>query len=152
MADRLFASNDTKGYTKSETHLFFAPASGNFTADATPSVVVAPFACTVVDVIGSVGQNGVDVSNPLDLKFTASKNGTALCTTDPDIAKAAGTGVKTTAVAGTGITQAVVKSDGTQTVAKGDLIKVLFDITRTASPGTEIADAAAIVVVRPLSV
>jgi hypothetical protein len=152
MADRIFASNDgpNKGYAN-EVHVFEYLTSGNLTADATAKVVamIPPqLAGRIVAAYLSVGTNGVDATNPLNLELDVLVNGTSALTTKPKIDKTAGTGKKNTIAAGTGITVGVLDSTKTA-VAAGDHITATLDITRTASPSTEIADVAVVVVIRP---
>jgi hypothetical protein len=145
-----FLSSDAAGFD--DKQYVEAAKAGNIVADASAAQLwVAPFAGKITDVNLALGTNGVDGSNPLDLKATVKKNGTAVATTDPDIAKAAGTGSKSTFAAATGITQAVLKTDGTATFAKGDILTVDWDITRTNTPSTEIADATVIVTIKPFA-
>jgi hypothetical protein len=109
-------------------------------------LAVAPYAGTVVNVWGCNQENGADGSNPLQLEFKVYKNlTTAVCTVNPILAKAAGTGRKTTYGTGTGITQATIAVDGSQRLAAGDSLSVTFDITRTATPSTEINGSCVVV-------
>lgn len=140
---RLFLSNDSQGITYDKKYLTYHK-SGTITADATIIVLMgaAPEAGAVTGVWGSVGTNGVDASDTLTLGFVVKKNGTSVLTTTPLINKTAGTGRKTTTTATTGITSAVLKTDGTQKFVAGDTLSVDFDITRAGTPTTEFTDAA----------
>ena len=140
-------SNDAQGHR--DVQLFFVHSdSAQITADTTATVFVAPVAGRIVNVVGSVVTNGVDGTNPFSLAFDVRKNGTSVASTVPAIDKAAGTGARNTFAAATGITQAAIKTDGTQIVAAGDAITVVYDITRT-TPATECAGAAVLVVFEP---
>lgn len=140
MANQLFLSNDTNGYTET-IYCESYKVAGNITSTLTSAPLFAPnFSGKVVGVVVALGQNGVDGSNALSTTVTVSKNGTAVTSTDPAIAKAAGTGVKSTASSGTGITQAVVKTDGTESFVSGDYFSLTNTVARTASPSTEMAN------------
>ena len=150
---RVFLSNDAQGITNDKTYLTYHK-SGTITADATGIILMgsAPQAGKVTNVWGSVGTNGVDGSDTLTLGYSVKKNGTAVCSTIPLINKTAGTGRKTTTTATTGITEAVIKTDGTQIFAAGDTLSVDFDITRAGTPTTEFTDAAVTVEITFLAV
>lgn len=86
---------------------------------------------------------GVDASNPLSISVqcTNMRTGNTLFTTVPSIAKSAGNVWASTANgASTGVVTAVVTA-ANSAVNAGDIIKTVWTLTRTASPGTEIADA-----------
>lgn len=143
MAYRKVISNDTHaggmGGFYEPIIYFNSQIAGEVTADATHTVFIAPAAGTIVSVVGGVLENGSDGSNALTMAFDVKKNGTSVASTVPAIAKTAASDARaTTQSSGTGITQAVLKTDGTATFAAGDTITVVFDITRTASPSTEI--------------
>lgn len=131
----LFSGGTLYGHKQYVSHSI----QGEVTADSTGNVVfIAPKAGKILDVIGGVMENGSDSVDPLTMTFTVKKNGTAVCSTDPAIAKNAASDARvTTQASGTGITQAVVKSDGTEDFAAGDTISVDYDITRT-TPDTEV--------------
>lgn len=154
MAYRKYLSNDTHaggyGGAFEHIHYFRAAVQGEVTSDqAGVWVFTAPAAGSIVSVIGAVVENGSDASNPLTMTFTVLKNATAVCTTDPSILKTAASDTKvSTAAAGTGITQAVLKTDGSCDFVAGDQIMVTFDITRTASPTTEITTPSVMVGVK----
>lgn len=140
-------SNDAQGHN--DVKLYFVHgASGNITADTTAPVFIAPVAGRIVNVVGNLTVNGEDGVNPFSLAFDVKKNGTSVAATLPAIAKAAGSGQKDTFAAGTGITQAVLKTDGSEIVAAGDAITVVYDITRT-TPGVEAAGPSVLVVFEP---
>jgi len=120
---------------------------GNLTATQSGKLMgLAPCSARVVDVILTLGTN-IDTDNAGDgITATVKKNGTAVCTTNPKITDAAGTGFRSTAQ-GQG-TAAVVKSDGTEIVAAGDQFTV--DLTRTVAGTvtTQAANVTAAVVLR----
>lgn len=135
MASRKYLSNDTHagGYGGffEHVHYFTACVQGEVTADKLMTLFVAPQAGKIVSVVGGVEENGSDTNEDLTMTFTVSKNGTAVCTTDPVILKNAASDAQVdTYAAGTGLTLAVLKTDGTATFAAGDNIACLFDITR----------------------
>ena len=143
---RKYLSNDSAGHTEHIMY-FSLGVDGEKTADDNANIVfVAPAAGKIVSVVGAVVENGSDGTNPLTMGFVVKKNTTAVCSTDPVISKtAASDATVDTAVAGTGITQAVLKTDTTPVCAAGDIITVDFDITRTASPTTEITGPAVVI-------
>ena len=148
MAYRKYVTNDTHagGFGGFYEHIvYFNPhIAGEVTADATHTVFIAPAAGTIVDVVDGVLENGSDASNALTMAFDVKKNGTSVASTVPAIAKTAASDARvTTQSSGTGITQFVAKTDGTATFAAGDTITIVFDITRTASPTTEITGPSA---------
>lgn len=135
MAFRKVQSNDTHaggmGGFYEPTQYFTASIEGEVTADKTHTFFIAPASGSIVSVVGSVLENGSDANEALTMTFTVKKNGTAVCSTDPSILKTAAADAQVdTAAAGTGITQAVLKTDGTEDFVAGDCISVLFDITR----------------------
>ncbi len=146
MATRKLLSNDgAYGYKYDELRI---PVSidAAFTADVTKSFI-SPVAGTIVDaVLGlCMGADGTDaLTCALDVKI----NGTTIFTTPPSIAKTAGSGgaYKNTLATATGIVVGVINSAAC-TVAKGDNIQVVFDITRT-TPETEITVPGAYVAIR----
>lgn len=149
---QIVQSNEASGaYTP--VYAFEVFQTGNITASVTnESMFVAdakmfPKGGYVVNVV-LMCQGGADASNPLNLVGIVKKNGTDVCSTDPKVDKTAGTGNQSTTAAATGITQAVVKTDGTQQFAAGDFFTGDFTITRT-TPGTEMAQPKLIVFVSP---
>lgn len=150
MAIRLFKSNDSHasglGGFVEDTVFLNKSVQGEVTADSLGHIlwiVPSGVSGSITGVVGAVVENGSDASNPLTMTFTVKKNGTAVASTDPAIAKnAASDALIDTVAAGTGITQVVLKTDGTEDFVAGDVISVDFDITRTASPTTEITGPA----------
>lgn len=101
---------------------------------------------TVTDVVLSAGTN-LDSSVSSDhVRATVKVNGVAVTSTDPSIGDAAGIGFRSTA-RGDG-TAAVIKSDGSENVQKGDVLTV--DLTRSVSGtvSTEAANVCVMVVIR----
>lgn len=124
--------------------------AGVLTASLTDQLMGAcPIDGTVTHAILSVGSN-IQSSNGADHIAAALRvNGTALCTTNPAMASSAGAGFRSTA-RGQG-TPAVIKSDGTQHVQRGDLFTL--DLTRTiaGSVTTEAGDIAVLLIIRAAS-
>jgi len=105
-----------------------------------------PIDGTVTHVILSVGVN-IQSSNGADhIAAVLRVNGVALCTTNPALPSSAGAGFRSTA-RGHG-TAAIIKSDGTQHVQRGDV--VTLDLTRTAagSVTTEAGDVVVLLIIR----
>lgn len=137
MASLVKLTNENVGVS-ADVHYFRAFVVGEITADVTHPLFAAEAAGHVVSIVAGALENGGDGTDPLSMKFTVNKNATAIASTDPAFAKtAAADTLVSTANAGTGITQTVLKTDGSATFAKGDVFSVVFDITRT-SPETEI--------------
>lgn len=121
--------------------------TGDLSASISSALIgAAPIDGTISRVILSHGTN-IQSSQPADhVTAEVFVNGTALCTTHPAISSAAGTGFRSTA-RGHG-TPAVIKTDGTQTVQRGDLLTL--NLTRTVS-GTitnEASHIAVLIVIR----
>lgn len=136
---KVFLTNDNS--QKRYPLILSGAADGNLAADDS-YVFAAPFAGDIVDLpILSAGTNGVDSVDPLFTELDVLINGTSIFTTRPRLDKTAGAGQKDTATTGTGITQGVLKAAASLVFAKGDLIKVTLDVTRT-TPDTEFADVA----------
>jgi hypothetical protein len=155
MAARINASNDSNGYNQQLEYIKFTLPAGDITSTAT-IVQPCPVAGTVVNVVGCVGEVGVDATNPLQMQFVATKDdasdaNTSLSATDAVITKAAtGGSPASTAAAGTGITQWVKSATPSAlAVVAGNVLKIAFTITRTASPSDEFADVCAYIVVAP---
>lgn len=137
MAFRKVPSNDTHaggfGGFNEPIHYFTAQVAGEVTADTgahTLFICPAGVSGTIVSVVGGVIENGSDANEDLTMTFNVRKNTTSVCSTNPAIAKTAASDARaTTAAAGTGITQAVIKTDGTEDFVAGDTINAIFDIT-----------------------
>jgi hypothetical protein len=129
--------------------------SGDQTADALANPLgIARFDGAIVGFYVSVGGSGKDDSNALSAAFDVNINGVSALTTEADIAHVSGEASqhKTTfpEAADTGVTEAVIDPDAAEFSA-GDVITWDFDITRTASPTTEISNPCVIVELRPTS-
>ncbi len=120
---------------------------GELTASASGKLVgVVPIDGVVSDVILSIGDNIVSDTATDGVSATAKVNGTALTSTPPEITDADGAGFRCTAQ-GHG-TPATIKADGTEQVAKGDVLTV--DLTRTAagSISNQASDLVVMIVIR----
>lgn len=96
----------------------------------------------VSDVWLSIGASGKDDSNTLSVEGDVLINGTTCLSTKPKIAHVSGEASqqKTTKVTGdTGITQRALAT--ASTFSAGDVLTYVFDITRTATPTTEMDNA-----------
>ncbi|MBI1370308.1 MAG: hypothetical protein GC162_16865 [Planctomycetes bacterium] len=128
------------------THMQFAH-EGALTASQTGKLIgVVPIDGVVSNVILSVGSN-LDTDTPADaISATVMVNGAAVTSTAPALSDAAGAGFRSTD-AGDG-TPAVVKSDGTQNVTRGQVLTL--DLTRTVSGSvtTEATNVVVLVVIR----
>ena len=126
--------------------------SGEITTNKDNISIYAPRqAGRVANAYLSVGASGKDDSNTLSLELDVKINGTSVFTTKPKIAHVSGEASqqKTTLVTGdTGITQAVMDTDNND-YSPGDLITYTYDLTRTASPTTEISAPVAVIELMP---
>jgi len=105
----------------------------------------------VSEVFLSVEASGKDDTNPLSLEADVFINGVSCLTTKPKIAHVSGEASqqKTTAVTGdTGITQSVMNPDA-NSFNVGDVFSYDFDLTRTASPTTEIKNPVIVIKLEP---
>ena len=107
----------------------------------------APVSGRIVDVILSVGGNIASSNGADGVSATVKKNGVIVTTTSPAITAADGAGFRSTD-RGDG-TAAVMKSDGSELVERGDVLTV--DLTRTAS-GTVSSEATDVVVLAVIRV
>ena len=128
-----------------EVHVLeYIPATtGNVTSNQTALPIgVARKSGTILDVVLTTYVNGADSADPLNITADVKKKraGTtvSVCSTNPKLDKTAGAAHATTAAAGTGITQAVLKTDGSEDVQAGDYLVCDLTLTRT-TPDTEIA-------------
>lgn len=124
--------------------------SGQITAATKYDLAGVPrFAGHIGDVILSVAQCGRDDTNTLSLEADVLINGTTCLTTKPKIVdvQAVASTHRTTNASGQGITQAVMSS--ANSYSAGDIITVAWSLTRTASPTTEMANAALVIELRP---
>lgn len=124
------------------------PLAGQITAGISNRLIGAVAATgQITGVFLSVGTN-LQSSNSADgLTATVKVNGITLTTTSPQITSAAGTGFRSTA-RGHG-TEAIIKTDGTADVQRGDLLTL--DLTRTAN-GTVSTEATDVVVLLAIRV
>lgn len=116
-------------------------------ADITSTATALPMGIarksgTILDVVLTTYVNGADGTDALSLSADVQKKRAdttvSVCSTAPALAKAAGADHATTAASGTGITQAVMQTDGKEDVQAGDYIFTDLDLTRT-TPETEIS-------------
>jgi len=108
---------------------------------------VVPFDGTVTDIILSLGSNIVS-DNPADgITGVVKANGVVLASTDPAVSSVDGAGFVSTNQ-GAGV-PAVVNSDGSEQVTRGDIITA--DLVRSASGivSNEATDAVVMVVIKP---
>jgi len=128
-----------------------AVVSGELTSNVTSAPMgAARFSGYISDVWLSVAGSGKDDAATLSLTADVMINGTTCLTTNPVIAHVSGEAAqqKTTKVSGdTGVTQAVLSSSNS--VSQGDVISYSLTLTRTASPTTEINNAAVVVEFEP---
>ena len=99
----------------------------------------------------SVGASGKDDSNTLQVVGDVFINGTSCLTTNPVIAHVSGevSQQKTTVKTGdTGITKRVLDPDN-NSFSPGDVITCEFELTRTATPTTEILNPSIVVEFEP---
>lgn len=121
---------------------------GDLAATLTDQMLgVVPANGAVSDVILSLGSNIESDTSTDGVAATVSVNGTALTSTNPIITDADGAGFRCTDQ-GDG-TAAVVKSDGTEQVARGDVLTVTLSRTAAGSISSEAADIGVLVIVRP---
>jgi len=106
----------------------------------------------VSEVFLSVEASGKDDTNTLSLEADVFINGTTCLATNPAIAHVSGEAsqAKTTAVTGdTGITQSVMDPDA-NSFSIGDVFSYDFELTRTASPTTEMKNPVIVVILEPV--
>ena len=133
------------------------PLVGEYSGELTDNVKnhalgAAQRGCRVAGVWMSVEQTGKDSSNPLHVTGEVYINGTTCLTTRPAIGHISGESSqqKTTRVLGdTAITQAVVDQDA-NTLTDGDVITYDLDLTRTASPTSEMRNVVLVVDLEPI--
>ena len=145
------------GFTKQVQDVNLGPLydgfSGEFTADDHGRFLgIARTSGKVRGVQLSCLASGKDDSNPLNFEVDVQINGVTCLTTKPKIAHVSGEASqqKTTypEAADTGITAAALNY-AANTFGPGDVITADFDITRTASPTTEISFPGIIVELEP---
>lgn len=103
---------------------------GPITATLTDRLIgVAPISGAVSAVAISLAGN-IESSDPADgLTATVYRNGVAICSTDPQLTAGDGSGFRSTAQDHG--TPAIVKSDGSEQLQRGDILTM--DLTRTAN-------------------
>ncbi len=117
---------------------------GQVTASQSAKLVgMVPVSGQVTDVILSLGTNMQSSTGSDGLTATAKVNGASLCSTNPALRSSDGTGFRCTDQ-GDGVA-AVVKSDGTQQVQRGDVLTL--DLTRTAAGSVSVQAANAVVLI-----
>ena len=136
--------------TQKDVAPLMAVISGEITADVGAPIGVSNIAGRVVDVYLSLEERGRDDSNTHTLEMEVLLNGTTCLSTKPKIAANNGSASDqaTTLESGTGITQAVIDTSNYD-VSPGDVFRYFGVLTRTASPTTEMADGAVVVVIEP---
>lgn len=118
--DRMIPSTDhDPAYIYDEETLYFE-VSGAVAASVNAGAKVMYKPGEVVGVWLAVHTNTTASTTSIqgDLKIA----GTAVCSTAPKITDAASTGTKSTYASGTGITQAVIKTDGSEDFAAGEVM------------------------------
>lgn len=153
MAKLLDLTNDTAG-NRERIRFYTFSQSGNHVAATAVPMIILPEAGEIV----SVNLSAVTFTTSTDRTLAATVKkvitagtATAVCSTDPSFAAtASGTGMKSTVNGGTGITVAVVKSDGTQVFAIGDAITV--DVTIAGANGTVGTGASVTVGYKPYTI
>ncbi|MFH2034737.1 MAG: hypothetical protein ABIJ26_08595 [Candidatus Margulisiibacteriota bacterium] len=141
-----------KQMAANEVSPMLAVKSGEILADVRGAALgAANVSGKASDVWLSVEQSGKDDTNTLSFTVDVLINGTSCLTTTPVIAHVSGEAStnKTTKVSGdTGITQAIMDQDN-NTVSLGDMITYALTLTRTATPTTEMRNAAIVVEFEP---
>lgn len=113
--------------------------SGEITASKGGIPVYAPdFPGKVCDVHLCLANGGLDNTNPLSVEGDLKIDGTSVFSTKPKITYVSGEAADATSTfdSGTGITSGVVDEDSNSFTA-GQVLMLDIDVTRTASPGTE---------------
>lgn len=127
-----------------------ASVSGEITASAEKSFV-ARYDGQVSDVWLSVLQSGKDDSNSLSIEADVLVNGTTCLTTKPKIAHVSGEAsqqkTSLAEAADTGITASSINTSNS--FSAGDVITLKFELTRTASPTTEVNNPVIVVEMAP---
>ncbi|MBI1373909.1 MAG: hypothetical protein GC159_14395 [Phycisphaera sp.] len=121
---------------------------GDLTASLTGKLVgVSPIDGVVTDVILSAGTN-LDTDTTSDgVSATAKANGTTLTSTDPQLTDGDGAGFRCTAQ-GDGAA-AVVKSDGSEQVTRGDVLTVDVSRSVVGAVANEASDVVVTIVIEP---
>jgi len=149
----------TQRFAQQVADIAMPPLQGSLTGDQTSDALVNPagiarFDGAIVGFYVSVGASGKDDSNALSAEFDCKINGVTCLSTLPIIAHVSGEASQQKTsfpeAADTGITEAVIDPAAAEFSA-GDVITWDFDITRTASPTTEMNAPCAIIELRPNS-
>lgn len=122
---------------------------GAVTASTTGVLAGAvPFDGVVTDIVLSLGGNIVSDTPADGIAGVVKVNGVPLAVTDPAISSADGPGFASTAQSAG--TTAIIKSDGTEQVTRGDILTA--DLVRSISGvvSTEATDAVVLVTIRPV--
>jgi hypothetical protein len=133
-----------------------APMMYGYSGEITGSVNNQPLGAAVISgkisgISLSVEASGKDDTNTLSFDGDILINGTTCLTTKPVIAHVSGEASqqKTTMKTGdTGITQAVL-DQAANSISQGDVISCTFNLTRTASPTTEMQTPCVVVEFEP---
>lgn len=121
---------------------------GALTADELGIVMgTAPITGNVTDVILSIGSNMLSTTPSDNVTAIVSVNGTTVTTTHPALMSSDGQNHASTDQ-GKG-TAAVVKSDGTENVSRGDVFTLDLDRTAVGTVFVESADISVLVVIQP---
>lgn len=139
MADLVQLSNDASGATTEKLYFVFGQTGNHTAATNAPFSGLLPRAGRITGVW--LGTTTFPTSSDRTLAATVKRNRNgvaqvAVCSTDPAFAATAsgGTGATTTYAAGTGKTQAVIKSDGSEILAAGDFLTT--DLAIAGANGT----------------
>ena len=132
------------------------PMMHSYSGELTSNVRNQPMGAVVTSgkvsgVFMSVEESGKDDSNTLKFTGDVFINGTSCLDTNPVIAHVSGEASqqKTTVKTGdTGITQAVIDGDN-NSFSPGDVISYDFELTRTATPTTELLNPSMVVEFEP---
>jgi hypothetical protein len=129
-----------------------AVISGEITVGRDVSPLGSPrMAGRVADAYLSIFQSGKDDSNALALELDVKINNTSVFSTKPKIRHVSGESStqKSTKVSGeAGCTSAIIDTDN-NSYSPGDFFTYELTLTRTASPTTEMANAAIVVELEP---
>lgn len=147
----------TPGFNKMTAANGMYPASAPISGELKKHIWKQPIGAAMVsgrisDVWLSVGASGKDDTNALQFEADVFINGVSCLTTKPKIAHVSGetSQQKTTKVTGdTGITQSVVNT-GANYFDQGDVFTFDFELTRTATPTTEISSPVIVVEFEPI--
>lgn len=137
-----FVERPNSGAVKLSGNPIIYTISGEFTADDSGVPLTSPdFDGYIQKVNVSLGASGKDDTNTLSVEVDVKVNTSTIFTTKPKIAHVSGEAsqAKNTLSSGDGITEAVYDRTATDFDA-GDIIYADIDVTRTASPTTEMSN------------